>query len=68
MNRVKQLRTAREMRKEALAAAADVSLSYIHLLEGENPPTPGLERARAIAEALGVSVDEAFPAPVAESR
>lgn len=61
MNRVKQHRESRGWRKEDLASRAGISLSYVNLLESKRPPTPGLDRARRIADVLGVEVDAIFP-------
>lgn len=55
------------MRREALAARAGVSYGYIRQLESDDPPTPGLNVARRIADVLGVAVDEAFPPLASEA-
>jgi transcriptional regulator with XRE-family HTH domain len=64
MNRVRETRIARDMSREALAATAGISYQFVRILESEDPPEPGLGRARNIAKALGKSVDYLFP-PVA---
>ena len=61
MSRLREIRESKRLRREEVAVAAGVSFEYVRRLEGHYPPVPGLEVARAIAEALGVSVDEAFP-------
>lgn len=49
------------LRREDLAARAGISYQYVRVLESAAPPTPGLEVARRIAAALGVTVDELWP-------
>jgi transcriptional regulator with XRE-family HTH domain len=61
MSRVKDAREAKKMERNDLAAKAGISREYVRLLESENPPTPGLDVARAIARALGTSIDKLFP-------
>ena len=63
MNKVKARRVALDMRKEELAAVAEISLSYVNLLESDDPPNPGLDKARRIAKALRTTVDKLFPEP-----
>lgn len=65
MNRIQKVRTAKGLRREDLASRAEVSYSYVRQLEMPNPPTPGLDVCRRIAEALGVTVDELWPAETA---
>lgn len=55
------MRVARDMSREALAAKAEISYQFVRVLESENPPEPGLERARKISRALGSTVDKVFP-------
>jgi transcriptional regulator with XRE-family HTH domain len=65
MNLVKQVREAKRLRREDLAVRAGISVSYVFKLEREPELMPGLEHARAIARALGTTVDKLFP-PVAQ--
>lgn len=65
MNRVREIRVARDMSREALAAKADISYQFVRVLESNHPPEPGLERARRICRALGSKLDKVFP-PIAE--
>lgn len=60
MSKLKEIRTTRNMRPEAVALAAGLSVSAVYNLEA-GKTVPSLETARAIADALGVTVDEAFP-------
>lgn len=64
MNRLKELRAAKEMRREDLASAARVSYSLIQQLETGEVDSTKLDTARRIADALGVTVDEVFPPEV----
>lgn len=61
-----QLRTRREalgMRREELAVKTNLSANYIQKLENDpDAANPTLGVARAIAEALGTSIDDLFPA------
>lgn len=61
MNRVREFREAMGLRQEALAARADVSYSYVRMLEGDDAPTPRLALARRLAAALETTVDYLFP-------
>jgi len=63
MSRLKKHRERSGLRREDLASRAGISLSYVLKLESDDPPTPGLDIARRVAEALGVTVDEVFPEP-----
>lgn len=49
------------MRREVLAAQADSCYDYIRRLESVDPPNPTLEKARAICNVLGSTIDEVFP-------
>lgn len=60
---MKQARERLGRRREEVAAKAEISFEYVRRLESEDPPTPGLDVARRIAEALDSSVDDLFPAP-----
>lgn len=48
------------MRRQEFAFMAGISEAYTYKLES-GEATPGLEIARRVADALGVTVDEAFP-------
>jgi transcriptional regulator with XRE-family HTH domain len=65
MNTVREHREARGMSRETLAVRASVSYSYISQLEAragrDDEPTPGIDVARRLAEALGVSDAVLFP-------
>jgi transcriptional regulator with XRE-family HTH domain len=61
MSRLRQVREERGLRREDLASRAGISYQYVRILESSDPPTPGLEIARRIAEALGATVDDIFP-------
>ena len=66
MSRLRQVREGKGLRREDLASLAGISYQYVRVLESDAPPTPGLEIARRVADALGVTVDDIFPsaAPV----
>lgn len=64
MNRVKELREARGLRREDLASRSSVSYEYVRRIEANLVESPSLPIARQIAEALGATVDEVFPPPV----
>jgi transcriptional regulator with XRE-family HTH domain len=61
MSRVKEVREARGLRQEELAARAGISFSYVRQLEAADRPTPGLDIARRIADALETTIDALFP-------
>lgn len=61
MSKVKETREAQGLRREDLAARAGISYDYVRRLETDDPPTPGLDIARRVAEALGTTVDKLFP-------
>jgi transcriptional regulator with XRE-family HTH domain len=56
--RVKQMREARGLSQQALAVAAGLSISVVTQLEQGFKADPRLSTAAALAEALGVTVDE----------
>lgn len=49
------------MDRAALAAKAGITREYVRQLESDNPPTPGLDVARALARALHTSINKLFP-------
>ena len=57
------------MDRETLAVRSGISYAYISQIEAragrDDEPTPGLDKARALATVLGVDVDVLFP-PKAE--
>ncbi|MBX9934654.1 helix-turn-helix transcriptional regulator [Methylorubrum populi] len=55
--RIKELRNAKRMTLDQLAAATGSSKSYVWELENKNPPRPSADKLFAIATALGVTVD-----------
>jgi len=57
--RIKQLREARGWTQEVLAARSNMSRSQLAMIERETRPANTL-RLNAIADALGVPVDELF--------
>lgn len=65
MNTVREHREARGWSRETLAVKASVSYSFISQLEAragrDDEPVPGLDRARRLAEVLGVDVEVLFP-------
>jgi len=68
-----QIKSALRQRRETLslkpvqvAAAADISLSYLYTLEGDGA-VPGLEVARRLALALDTTVDVLWPAQPQEA-
>lgn len=67
MNRVRDLRLERGLSQEALARKAGLSLGAVRQVE-TGRRRPRLRTARAIAHALGVSVDEVFPEELEEER
>lgn len=60
MSRVKELREAKGLRREDVAAKAGISYDYVRRLEVDNV-NPGLDIARAVAKVLGSTVDKVFP-------
>ena len=60
-NKVQHYREAKGLSRERLAADADVSYEYVRKLEAQQVPQPSLALTRRIADALGCTVDEAFP-------
>jgi len=61
-NKIKDYRKAIDLTQEELAKKSQVSTRAIQNYErGER--RPGIDTARRIAEALGQTVDEVFPAP-----
>jgi transcriptional regulator with XRE-family HTH domain len=56
-SRIKELRTAKALTLDQLAAATKSSKSYIWELENKNPPRPSAEKLAEIAVALGVTTD-----------
>ena len=59
-NHIRQARTEQGLSQQKLAELAGISISYVKLLEdGESTPT--ITIARAVALALGVSVDDLWP-------
>ena len=70
-DRVKQLREAAGMSQQALAVSAGLSISVITQLEQGQKADPRISTVAALAQALGVTVDELLreeekPAPSAE--
>ena len=61
-SRIREIRESRGLRREDVASLTGISYEYVRKLEADDPPTPGLEIARKLASALGVTVDELFPA------
>jgi len=63
MNRVREYREALNMKREQLAAKADISYQFVRALESDSPPADiELGRARRLAKALGTTVSKLFPA------
>lgn len=56
--RIKRLRIAKGLRQEDLAAKAGVSYQSVQEWERENGTAPARKRQKAVAAALGVSVEE----------
>jgi transcriptional regulator with XRE-family HTH domain len=63
MNRMREFREARGLRREDVASRGLISYEYVRRLETEDPPVPTLGVARRIAGVLGVTVDQVFPEP-----
>lgn len=60
MNELRKAREALGLRQEAVAGAAEISLTYYRTLEdGKSVPTLGI--ARRVAAALDSSIDELWP-------
>lgn len=55
--RIKELRTAKRMTLDQLAAATGSSKSYIWELENKDPPRPSAEKLAEIAKVLEVTTD-----------
>jgi len=60
MSRIREVREAKGIRKEELAAMSGLSFSLVSSVE-RGDHTPSLKNSRRLAEALGVSVDDLFP-------
>ena len=56
--RLRQLRTGADLSQQALAQAASLSWSVIASIEQGKSADPKLSTLRALAKALGVSLDE----------
>lgn len=56
-DRIRDLRKARKMTLDQLAAATETSKSYIWELENKDPPRPSADKISKIALALGVTGD-----------
>ncbi len=65
MNRVREARERKGMRREELAASVPCSLSLIYRLETTDLQLK-LSHARAIARALDLALDYLFPADVSK--
>jgi transcriptional regulator with XRE-family HTH domain len=65
---MKDRREALGLRREELAAKADISYDYVRKLEERGPegPEPTLPVARRIAAALNSTVDKIFPVTESE--
>ena len=61
MNRIKELREAKGLRKEDIAARAEISYDYVQRLEAGGRQNPSIGIARRIAAALDCEVDDVFP-------
>lgn len=59
MNRVHELRKKRRLTVARLALAADISYAWAQFIDQGKVPSPDVQRR--VAEALGVTVEEAFP-------
>jgi transcriptional regulator with XRE-family HTH domain len=59
--RLKELREARGLSQMALAVRAGLSLSMVALIEQGQREDPRVSTLRALADALGVSLDELAP-------
>jgi len=61
MNNVKKVRKSKGMSQQRLADLIGASKSYISDLENHNIREPSLGKARLIAIALGVALNDIFP-------
>lgn len=59
-SRLRAIREKQGLQREVVAAAAGLTVSHLYNLE-EGRNKPSLKLARRVAEALGVTLDEAFP-------
>jgi DNA-binding XRE family transcriptional regulator len=59
-NRLREMRQKKGLKREDIAVAASVSFEYVRQLE-QHRYRPALWRARKIADALNVSLDDVFP-------
>lgn len=57
-DRLKELRTAAGLTQQALATKAGMSVSAVVHIEAGRVPDPRLSSLRALAKALGVSLDD----------
>ena len=60
-NKVQAIRKAQGKTIERVASDADCSSQYLQMVESGRVANPSIAKARRIADALGVTVDEAFP-------
>ena len=61
MNKLREIRRAKDMTQEQLARMVGSDKSYISELERGNLRNPSLGKARLIAHYLNSTVDEVFP-------
>jgi len=59
-SKIHDLRKAKKLSLDKLAALSGCSKSYLWELENKDPPRPSADKLSAIAEALGVTVDYLF--------
>jgi transcriptional regulator with XRE-family HTH domain len=57
-DRLKRLRTAADLTQQDLAMKAGLSISAVVQIESGKIPNPRMDTLRALAKALGVSLDE----------
>ena len=65
-NRIRELRTAAGLTQQGLAFEAGVSVSAVVQLEAGRIPNPRVNTLRALAGALGCTLDELAGPPEAE--
>jgi DNA-binding XRE family transcriptional regulator len=61
--RLRNLREAKDLTRQALATAAGLSMSVVAAIEQGRIPDPRSSTLRALATALGVTLDELLPPP-----
>lgn len=62
MNRLREIRESKALTQQELAHSSSVGVSTIQYIERGVSVVPRLDTARALAAALGVAIEEIWPA------